>query len=320
MPFDWVFILFFLALLVAILAAIGVRRVGSEDKLFMKVVLSISGALAGLFFFLSCGEVVDTKKVGIVTSFKKPESGAFGSGWNWKLPWKEVKELDAAVQNDVFKGTGSKETDSAVQVKLANESQAFVDVTVSWKIVPAAAHDLYQNYKQDGSIRKNLVVRNLESSLLSNFAGVDPLANVDEIPAATDKTGTDANQKARKDLSPVIFKDLQERLDGKHTATTADDKHLIEVTAVVVGTINYDDATQKKLNDYQAAKANLRIAEQNEKTAAAEARAIEAIAKALQKPGAVSYKCLEIWEEKGGSIPPYCFPGGTALSGIPATK
>lgn len=276
-------------------------------------------ALTVVFGIMCTTQSVGTKKIGIVKTLNRPESGALSNGLQFKMPWQEIVELDAAIQNDAFKGQGGDHADGAIQVKLANESQAFVDVTVSWRIVPAAAHELYQNYKDDDSIRRNLVVRNLESVLLSNYAKVDPLSSVDDGSAATDKTGTEADKLGRTDLSPVIFKDLQDRLDGKHTAASSDDKHLIEVTAVVVGTIDYDDATQKKLNDYQAAKADLRIAEQKEKTAKAEARANEAIAKSLTDP-VIRNKCLDIWKEKGGSIPPYCFSGGTALSGIPAPK
>ena len=293
------------------------KNAKGEKKFFRGVFVGVL-SFTILFGVFCTTQSVATKKVGIVKTFNKPEAGALGNGLQFKWPWQEISELDAAVQNDVFKTEGAQGDNGPIQVKLANESQAFVDVTVSWRIVPAAAHELYQNYKDDGSIRKNLVVRNLESVLLSNYAQVDPLASVDEVPA-TDKTGTEADKVAREDLSPVVFKQLQDRLDGKHTASTDDDKHLIKIEAVIVGTVTYDKATQAKLNDYQAAKADLRIAEQKEKTAKAEARANEAIAKSLTDP-VIRNKCLDIWKEKGGSIPPYCFPGGTALSGIPANK
>ena len=130
----------------------------------------------------------------VVTTFGRP-SGTLSNGLHVKAPWQSVTAMNGTIQIDNHTG------DAATTVRLGNNSTAFVDNSVRWRIQPAAA------------------------------------------------------EKLRK------------KVGGQ-----------IEIINVIVPLVNYDPATQDRINALSVEKANTRVAEQRAKTAAAEARANEILA------------------------------------------
>ena len=87
---------------------------------------------------------------------------------------------------------------------------------------------------------------------------------------------------------------------------------------MIVPLVNYDEATQSRINALNVEKANTRIAEQRAKTAEAEARANEILARSVaDNPNVLVSKCLDAARE--ASISPLgCWPGTGAVPTVPA--
>ena len=101
----------------------------------------------------------------------------------------------------------------------------------------------------------------------------------------------------------------------------------ILIDSVTMSFLKLADSTQAKINAYQAEVGNTRIAEQQEKTAGAQARANRALADSVSKdPNVLVSKCLDTLEEMvkaGQSVPAgfSCWPGSGANLVLPgATK
>jgi hypothetical protein len=87
---------------------------------------------------------------------------------------------------------------------------------------------------------------------------------------------------------------------------------------VIVPLVNYDEATQERINALNVEKANTRIAEQRAKTAEAEARANEILAASVSNdPNVLVSKCLDAAREAHIS-PLGCWPNTTAVPTVPA--
>ncbi|MCU1699451.1 MAG: hypothetical protein JWR34_5514 [Mycobacterium sp.] len=92
----------------------------------------------------------------------------------------------------------------------------------------------------------------------------------------------------------------------------------IEIINVIVPLVNYDGATQDRINALNVEKANTRVAEQRAKTAAAEARANEILAASVSNdPNVLVSKCLDSAGEAAIS-PLGCWPGTSVVPTVPA--
>ena len=96
-----------------------------------------------------------------------------------------------------------------------------------------------------------------------------------------------------------IKKDMQKRMGGA-----------VEVRSVALPIINYDEDTQRKIDQLQSEVANTRAAEQSKKTAKEIAEANEIMRKSLSDE-VLSQRCIEA-AEKVGAAPVGCVNGSGA--------
>jgi regulator of protease activity HflC (stomatin/prohibitin superfamily) len=141
------------------------------------VVILLVGALVTAFF--SSFTTVSTKNVGIVTTFGHPD-GELSNGAHFIAPWSKVTEMAANVQTDQYLGNSDNDTSNSQQpcmdVRIANQSIACVEVTIRWRIVPGSAPELFRDYKTFDHVRDSLVTLNLKSALNNAFADYNPLS------------------------------------------------------------------------------------------------------------------------------------------------
>lgn len=238
---------------------------------------------------IGCFTIVSTRSVGIVTTFGKPSGETLENGLHTKAPWSNVTEMDGAIQNDVYNG------DHRVRVRLGNNSTADADVNVRWQIKSDAADDLFVQYKTFDNVRSNLVTRSLQSAMNETFSTFDPLAleNAD---------GADLG---------VLSGDVQKKLNDKIGAQ-------IEVLEVNVPIVDYDDATEQKINQLNAEKANTSVAEQAKLTAEATAAANRILASSVSNdPNVIVQNCITKALDRGLSVWG-CWPGTGAVATVPA--
>ena len=191
--------------------------------------------------------IVQPRTVGVVVAFGKPVD-VVGNGFHIKAPWEKVEKLDGAVQNDIYNG------DSAIAVRLGNNGKATVDASIQWQLKTDEAMEVFLDYRTFEGIQSNLVDRNFKAALNEVMATYDPLNYADEAEGGQDLAA----------LSQAVQEEMQERVGNQ-----------IEVRSVTLPLVNFDEATQARVNELQAESAKTRVAEQKKHTSTAEAEANE---------------------------------------------
>jgi regulator of protease activity HflC (stomatin/prohibitin superfamily) len=248
--------------------------------------------------------IVGTKKVGVVTTFNKPV-GNLDNGLHLVWFWQKVHEMDGAIQTDNFLcGRNAEEGhDGGIDVRIGNQSVACLDVTLRWRIRQDASEDLYRDYRGFDHVRESLVVRDLNQSLNDVFVDYNPLANV--------------NQD-----TPTSGPSLEELSKRTHDAMVARVGKQIEILSVFIPIVHHDKQTQTKINQYQAAKADTRIATQKIQTALKEAEANKALRSSISNdPNVLVSKCLDL-VKTGVALPAgfSCWPGGGGAVVVPSAN
>jgi regulator of protease activity HflC (stomatin/prohibitin superfamily) len=132
----------------------------------------------------------------------------------------------------------------------------------------------------------NLVIGELRAALNEVFSDLDPLA-----PENSDGANVQA-------LGDQVGREVTDQ---------------IEIINVIVPLVNYDEATQDRMNAVNVEKANTRVAEQRAKTAEAEAKANEILAASVSNdPNVLVGRCLDAARDAHIS-PLGCWPNTTAV-------
>lgn len=242
-------------------------------------ILTAGGVLAtlivtALFSFV----IVQPRTVGVVVAFGKPVD-VIDHGFHVKAPWEKVEKLDGAVQNDIYSG------ETAIPVRLGNNGKATVDASIQWQLKTDEAMDVFLDYRTFDGIRSNLVDRNFKAALNEVMATYDPLNYTDEAEGGKDLAA----------LSQAVQEEMQDRVGNQ-----------IEVRSVTLPLVNFDEATQARVNELQAESAKTRVAEQKKQTSTAEAEANKILEQSVTDETLTS-KCLDIVRETKQS-PIGCFP------------
>ena len=226
--------------------------------------------------------VVPARTVGVVTAFGKP-TGTLSNGLHVIKPWEKVEKMDASLQTNRYSG------DNSIGVRLANQSEARADASIQWQLREEDAEQMYLDYREFERIQHDLVDREFRASVNAILARYNPL-DADAIAEG----GIDLNAYAED-----IKADMQKRMGDA-----------VEVRSVALPIINYDEETQRKIDQLQSEVANTRAAEQSKNTAREIAEANEILRKSLS-PEVLSQRCIEA-AEKVGAAPVGCITGSGA--------
>jgi regulator of protease activity HflC (stomatin/prohibitin superfamily) len=267
------------------------------------------GAIGVIVAALICGWFsvfvqVPTKDVAVKTTFGAP-SGYLSNGAHLKAPWEQVHTMDGAVQTDTH-NKGEKGT-TCVQVRIAHQIVACANVYIKWQINGSSVDELYRNYREFSNIRDSLVDKNLQAVLNRVFEDYDPLA-----------VDADGNSSSAQ-LSTLST----QALDQIRTSVG----NQLTVSELNVTVLNYDDATQAKINSLQAQVAQTRIAQQAIKTAEKQAQANKTTAESLNQNGSnvLVSACLDELADaisKNYPLPAgfSCWPGGGSAVVVPGAS
>lgn len=240
----------------------------------------VIGSLALMCLIIASVTVVGTRQIGIETKFGRPTGSAFSNGFHWKSPLTNVDEMDGAIQIDQHVG------DKRIKVRLGNNSTADADVSVRWQMKPAAAPELFAQYKTFDNVRTNLVTRKLQVALNEVFATFDPLEE--------------------KNITMSPLPQIVEQAQGILERQVGNQ---IEILDVAIPTIDYDEGTENKINQINQSRAQTQVAIQDQKTAVEQSKANEALSKSIANdPNVLVSKCLDIAREK--NLPLLCMPTG----------
>lgn len=264
-----------------LLVSLGLMVLAKNDEA-KRLMRTITAGVAVFTVLLTAAfslTIVQARDVGVNVAFGKPVQ-VYDNGLHWKAPWSSVEILDGAVQNDIYSG------ESSIRVRLGNNSIATADTSIQWRLKTDDAMNIYKDYRNFDNIRSNLVDRNFRAALNEVMADYNPLA-----PEEMAKGGADLTS---------IASEVQAKMEEKIGAQ-------IEVRAVNITLINFDEATQTRIDELQSEIARTRIATQKKETSTAEAESNKILEESVTEEVLIS-KCLDIIEESGQS-PIGCFPG-----------
>lgn len=259
------------------------KDISSEaDKSLVRAIGAVLGLIGIAIITLAMAVVVPARTVGVVTAFGKP-TGTLSNGLHIIKPWEQVEKMDASLQTNRYT------SESAIGVRLANQSEARADASIQWQLREEDAEQMYLDYREFERIQHDLVDREFRASVNAVLARYNPL-DADAIAEG----GIDLNGYAED-----IKTDMQERMGDA-----------VEVRSVALPIINYDEETQRKIDQLQTEVANTRAAEQSKNTAREIAEANEILHKSLS-PEVLSQRCIEA-AEKVGAAPVGCIDGAGA--------
>jgi regulator of protease activity HflC (stomatin/prohibitin superfamily) len=246
----------------ALAAAIGLlwTFIGKERK-----GAGVGALIGGLIVVALCSfSTVDARSVGIQTSFGKYRD-TLPAGIHLTAPWSSVEDWTTRNQTIRFEGDGKAEerdnffTEPRITVRLGNQSEAYVDVTVTWGITEKSVESLWRQYKTFGDARRDFVTPQALGAANTAFDGYDPFSGLDE-------------KNADNPYVPlsVWSQKITDALRPSYTSRN------VELISVQVTKVTYDQKTEEKLRQYSDAVANTRIKAQDVKTAEQEAAASKA--------------------------------------------
>jgi regulator of protease activity HflC (stomatin/prohibitin superfamily) len=305
--------IFGLLFLLATIAALLVRRAGSkEGSTLLKEFPDARPWLAGLgaagiviaviLLLVATVVSVSTKNIGVETAFGKT-SGELSNGLHLVPPWVNVTEMDAAIQTDNHTGKG------CLNVRIANQQTACVDISIRWRIIPSQADQLFQNYHNFETVRDSLVTRELTAAINNQLRNYNPLNSVVSVTSSSGAGATGTNPTLTQVASNVTGQ-MQREIGGS-----------IDVINTIIPIVTFDSQTQQRINQLQQQVALTRIAEQEFATNTAQAKANQALAASVSNsPNVLVAQCLTILNQmvKNGQAVPAgfsCWPG-SGLSGV----
>lgn len=250
----------------------------------------LSPAAIGIFVFVLCWlgasvGTVDTRNVGVVTSFKKPTGETKEAGLYFKAPWKSVTDMSLAAQTKGYQ----------FEVQATGAAKIGLDVRPRWRMTQEAAPELFQNFKDFDGVVQNLFYNELVDAANKQFQSYNPLTNVDV------KTGQPIKSKEQfaTELKAELDKRFTMTIDGKSVK-------VIDIERIAMPTIAPDEETQKKINQQVSEFARGKVLDQQKINADKQKLITETNAKVDKQT-----RCLEIAAANGGE-PGLCLSGGAA--------
>ncbi|QAY09626.1 hypothetical protein SEA_CHARGIE21_28 [Mycobacterium phage Chargie21] len=303
-----------LALLaLVVIGAVIILLLANDQDTWAGSFFTAAGALV-LFLvigFFATFTVVSTRNIGVVTTFGRPV-GTLSNGPHFVWPWQSVEELDGAIQIDWHKDNdpNGDNHDGAIVVRLANNSNAWADTSVSWEMKQDKADELFLQYKTFDNIRTNLVTRNLQTAMNEVFATYNPLGQIktEQTPEGPKTTVVPVTESQLPTLATRV-RDIMQSKVGDY----------VSIKEVQIPTIAFDGNTQQRIDELNQQKAATAVAIEKQATASAESQANAEIAASINKdPNVLVNKCLDIVREKGGNVLG-CWPGTNVVPTVPAS-
>ena len=293
-----------LILMVIFLVITGIALLAKADSEITAgwgIASGVALVLGFLVLLISSYNAIGTQNIGVITSFGRPD-GEVANGIHWVAPWKNVTQIDGAIQTQTFEGG------NCVPVRIGEQQTACANVILRWRVVPSAADELFRNYHGGSSViadlAGSLVHPDFVSALNQNLDTYNPVAATAAAP------GTAANPHLSA-ISNQVAVQMQGDLRGQ-----------IDVLSVVIPQLTYQASVQERINQEDQQVAQTIIANEAIKTAQAQALANKTLANSVSNdPNVLVAQCMNVLEalqKSGGQIPVgfSCWPGGSNVGVI----
>lgn len=240
-----------------------------------------AAGLIALSWFLSSISIVDARAQKVQTSFGKV-TGVNGSGFNLVAPWSSGTQFSTSKQWIEFADAGEGDKEPKIKVRLAGQATAEVWGFVYYTQPETTIDDLYLDWKEETRIREKLVFPLAQQALNEAFGLYNPLA--------AEKQDAEVLATYGKSATTILGTKLGSQLTG---------------VEIQLRDIDYDDNTENRLKEIQAAVADYRVAQQKALTAVEIANANKTIAASLSNdPVTAFYQCSQMWANVVSEVKP----------------
>lgn len=250
-------------------------------------------AMIFTIFFLAISSVwfVPVRNVGIVLAFNSPTGRTTGSGLKVTWPWEEIADFDASVQfSDHY---GGDKSPNCTNVRIGSLATSCVENRIQWRVLDAAASQLYKDYKGNfDNLKKNLVEMKIQNALNTVFATYNPLSQVNIQTGQTSFDGAKLGKDVEAELNRTIGSDIR-------------------ILAVSIPLVHHDAQTEGNIKSFQDVVAKSRILQQQSANADLE-KTIADKQKIFLTPEFIQNKCVDE-SVKMGVPPGLCLVGGGAI-------
>jgi len=267
------------------------REVRREERKAFGVATLVGAIVVLGSLLLESTTIVDPRHVAVVTSFGQPVD-TVDNGLHFMAPWSKSTEFDGTVQSLTL--TGKQGDDNHVQIRLADQSTAWVDVVLQWRIDAddeEGVQKLYADYRDPVRVDENFVERQVRAAVYDAFADYVPQDAADR---------------------PIDFAAEAKGLLEKRMGTGG-----IVLVSLTIPAIDYDAATEQRLNNLRALKAERIEADVRKEIAQKTAEANNILAQGAKDAGTLYQKCLDLTRDmlaQGRKLPATwnCSPGDPA--------
>lgn len=288
----------FIASMVLILIALVVLCIGlfvkdynGDRQIWPFMITGLVSLVAFVMLGFATTTIVPARQVGIPVTFGVA-GNAMPNGFNLKAPWTDVELMPTTPQ--ALDAVG----DKATKAKDVDNSDVFVYNNVRWSIVEKQAASIYYDAKDFDNVSDMFIQPSLRTAVATVMSTYAPLSD---------------KKPGNAEVADAIKAELQKRVGDRFT-----------IDSVNVTFIDVSQATKDRIAALNAERANTRIAEQKEQTAAAEARANKILADSIKNdPNVLTANCIKaITESPAGTFPAgfQCFAGASGSVVIPAVK
>lgn len=272
--------------------------------------------VAIVLLILSLFTVVGTRNTGVPTVFGKPTGETYSSGLHFKAPWVKVTDIDSTIQPEEYNG------DNCIYVKIGDGGSSCISIAYRWRINPEGADQVFSDYRNSDlditdAVRKALVSTNIKAAINEELGNYNPLDGADLTADMTPEELANAKINVVPDYE-AINAAIQKNVNAK-IATLGD---LIDIQSVTVSYVKLPEATQNRIDAFNAAVQDTKIALQEVATKNAQASGNEVLAKSLQDPNVLVSKCLDGLANGDFTAPPgfSCWPNSGSAVVLPATR
>lgn len=261
-------------------------RVTHREKSYRKLGW-IGVALGAIAIILSCFTVVGARNVGVETFANAPTGRTMDAGLHVKAPWNSVTDIDGSIQPEEYRG------DDCISVKIADGGTACVTISYRWRINAEGADTIYSDFRKSDTditdtVRSALVSTNIKAAINEVLGKYDPLSG-----AGLDENMTPEELASLKVNVVPDYEQLNSDIQANVERKISDLGELIDIQSVTVSYLKLPDTTEDRINAFNQAVQNTRIALQEVATKEAQAEGNRVLAESLQDPNVLVAQCLD---------------------------
>lgn len=301
---DGYFITAIVLLIPAVIAIYFWRRFKRDQDVsgvrFARTATIAAGSLVLFFMAMASFRMIPVNQVAVFVNLGAPTSRIEDNGPVLKAPWQRIVTFDGRRQFYRFAGNGNEDAPAAetkvwphIQVRLADTSAtAFLSGSVEWQMTAVTKDDqkrvadLLKSYGNFDNLVRGLLSARIGTSFGGVFDGHNPLNPAKNQPLSA------LNTESRRVIAEAMGT-------------------IITIHSVQLNIPDYDETTDRAIQNLQAESANTATAIQKVETAKQEKLASDIFGAALRdNPEYGMIRCLDIAREaiaKGLSVEPgYC--------------